>query len=155
MNQELLLIERQTNWEVCRDQSRVRAVLVGLFALAWLFLYSGCAARPNAVAEPEPLPPVHAQMESGIYHLPGCEMYGKLVDRVRLELPTAQEAELSGYRIGRCPEGVRDARIEIERQRFGVMQATVATQERKDRLALHRKLRSVAGSLDDKVGKNE
>lgn len=40
MKKEMLLIERHTNWEVRRDHSRAAAVLIGLFALAWFFLYS-------------------------------------------------------------------------------------------------------------------
>lgn len=108
-----------------------------------LFVTCSCSVVPPGPSDKPPvatLPPVRLNMERGTYYLPECELYDGLVDRVRLEVPTVQEAELSGYHAGACPEGLRDARLAAERQRYGEMRATQETQERRDRLNVRRAL---------------
>lgn len=112
------------------------------FAIIALLFYSTCSPDSAKVnVKPTEFPPVQLNMESGTYYIPGCPLYDHLVDRVRLDLPTAQEAELSGYRIGQCPEGARDERVAAERQHFGEIKATNETRERWDRLRIRHDLR--------------
>jgi hypothetical protein len=90
-----------------------------------------------AVADSPGLPPVHAT-KGGSYFTPGCDRYSELPEGNRI--PTAQEAELRGYRpAGACIE-LAGLRIEQEIQLLGRMEATPETERQKADLLRHREL---------------
>lgn len=149
MNKERKAVAEYAN-RVARDGFlKMLAVTLSLGALMWACTRPAAETMSSEI--PRTLPPVRLNMERGTYYLPGCEMYDGLVDRVRLELATAQEAELSGYHIGKCPSGARDARIAAERASIGELRATAETQERRDRLRLHHQTAEIEGELQHKI----
>jgi hypothetical protein len=136
MNKQYAQLAKSNERWQRRNLSRLMAITTGVLSL----LVYACSAPAEMSVSPkdEPLLPVRLNMRSGAYYLPECDLYGNIPDRLLLELPTVQEAALSGYRAGRCPDGVIEQRLAIEKARFGEMQPTVETQERKGYLHLIR-----------------
>jgi hypothetical protein len=115
----------------------------------------GCSspATNRSAANPAPakfdLPPVYA-VPRGLYAPPGCPNYNRLPAQMRIEIPTAQEAELMGYRpIGSCQDHAK-ARIEEELRLIGKVEATPETKRRKAELARYRFLRNEQERLESK-----
>ena len=103
------------------------AVGVGIFALGiWAFI-----GNPLSIQKRWNLPPVRVVQSSRVYFLPDCPKYSTLKPSRYFELPTAQEADLSGYRVakGNCKDYI-DARVQLERELFGQMKPTSEMLER-------------------------
>lgn len=117
------------------------------FFITLLFVLPACSV-PSAYVQPE-LAPVRIKRSSFVYFLPECEQYAKIPAKVLQEIPTAQEAELSGYRPAPCAKEVLDQRLKTEREIFGEIKASAETELRRSQLALQRKLSDLEARQDE------
>lgn len=101
------------------------------------------------------LPPVHLNIDAGVYFLPECPYYAKINKRILLALPTAQEAELSGYRPAGCSKAVLPARLQAEKRIFGEIKPSSDTERRQAELLARSELRDIKNQQDDIESKQE
>lgn len=101
-----------------------------------LLLLASCQVTPPAQSSPT-LPPVQVRLDSNRYFLPECPKAMEIPRRLLLELPTAQEAELSGYMpAATCTDQTVNARLAKEKELFGEMRPTAETERRRDQTLL-------------------
>lgn len=116
--------------------------------LALLLLLS-CATPTKSKTESQPsdLAPVKAILHLGRYVVPGCKDYERTFPPRYpvLQIPTAQEAALAGYRPSPICTGTQE-RLNLERQRFGAIPPSEKTENWKVQLFLARKLADVDDS---------
>lgn len=113
-----------------------KGVLLGIgiclalsLSTVWLLIGNPLTYRTRAT-----LPPVRIRQDKRTYLLPECPRYAQLKEGKFFELPTLQEAELSGYvpaKGGDCLEQVVTNRRTLEHELFGVMKPTREMTERR------------------------
>ncbi|MBK7393816.1 MAG: hypothetical protein IPI64_11050 [Chloracidobacterium sp.] len=98
-----------------------------IFGTIWAVL-----GNPFLLPEKWKLAPVRVSQANRRYWVAECPRYSQLKAGKYFELPTAQEATLSGYRpaLGDCPKDAQAQRIELEIRLFGKMAPNSTTLER-------------------------
>lgn len=108
--------------------------LTAAFILFTSMAVTSCSSQQAQSPHPKPadLPIVQVRLDSNRYFLPECEKAMEIPARLLLELPTVQEAELSGYApAATCSNDVIKQRLAKERELFGKMQPTETTERRR------------------------
>lgn len=106
-----------------------------LFAYVVVLLSTGCQ-RQGSISTSQ-LPAIQIRLDSNRYFLPECKKAMEIPRRLLLELPTAQEAELSGYMpAATCTDEAVTARLAKEKELFGDMQPTAETEHRREQTLL-------------------
>jgi hypothetical protein len=109
------------------------------------------AVGPVKVSNEEFLP-IHANFIRGQYFVAGCEQYRPFVPQVMVKIPTAQEAELAGFRRSPlCSAAKYDERIAGETRAFGELKSSLTTETLRSQLLLSQRLGDVQGKQSDAV----